>query len=749
MRISYGLLVCLLIVLATSVALAFNPVEESSQWEIPRLGAPTQMIWENYHVERVKGAALTPVEAFAARYGGDWHYQVNRLTGLYHHVYGSGIDLGTQVATPEVAEALARSFIDENPALFGVSNEDLRVMSNASGLGKRSVIFQQTYGGLRVWGGRVHLVFTEQGRLFEFGSDAYPGINISTQPALKEDEALAIAKNDIGFKEERDEVTYTELLILPVESGEVLDYRLAYRFDLNVVEPFGIWATYVDANTGEILWRENHIRFADYSGHSQGDVEWDSYCDGYTSDYPMINMRIDISGLGTTYTDSNGDFLISGGTGSLNITAEFRGPYVNVDRYGGGDAVHSGTIEPGVPYTIDWNVSGSTDDERDVFAYVNKEHDWLKAMDPSFTDLDYEMTASIQRTDLYCPGNAWWDGSSINFCDEGSGYANTGRMGDVVYHEYGHGITDFLYGPNDPPGDLHEGNSDIVANYLTRESIIGLGFYLDNCTSGIRNSDNTLQYPCTGEDHYCGQLIAGFHWDSWQELLNTYPQAYADSVAFYTWHYGRKLGLPQTQPDQVHWTFVADDDDGNLSNGTPHYDAFCTGATNHNFTCPEVTIGVFITHTPLENTSNTTTPYEVVATITSTEGSIVEDSCHVFYRVNGGSFTSVPMTATGNPDEYAGYIPAQPACSQVDYYIYAADDAGYSKTDPADAPAAFHSFLVGYQTVFEDDFETDKGWTAGVPGDDATTGMWERCDPQGTEAQPEDCLLYTSPSPRD
>jgi hypothetical protein len=352
--------------------------------------------------------------------------------------------------------------------------------------------------------------------------------------------------------------------------------------------------------------------------------------------------------------------------------------------------------------------------------------------------MDYEMTCWVERTDGYCPGNAWWDGSSINMCVSSSSYGNTGRMADVVYHEYGHGITDFLYGANDPPSDMHEANSDIVANLILRESIMGLGFYLNNCTSGIRDSDNSITYPCGGSGHYCGQVLAGFHWDAWEELVANYNVEYADSVARYNWHYGRKMGLPQTQPDQVHWTFVADDDDGNLSNGTPHYDEYCVGAVNHAFTCPTITVGVFITHTPLANTSNTTTPYQVVAEITSTSGNIQGDSCFVYYRVDGGSYASVPMTLTGmQPDEYEGFIPAQSACSQVDYYIFGADDAGYDATDPSGAPGNHHTFLVGYDVVFDDDFESDQGWTAGLPGDNASTGMWQRCDPEGTEAQAE------------
>jgi hypothetical protein len=42
-----------------------------------------------------------------------------------------------------------------------------------------------------------------------------------------------------------------------------------------------------------------------------------------------------------------------------------------------------------------------------------------------------------------------------------------------------------------------------------------------------------------------------------------------------------------------------------------------------------------------------------------------------------------------------------------------------------------------------DDFEADRGWTVGAPGDDAATGIWTRVDPNGTEyngyqIQPED-----------
>lgn len=719
-------------------AWAFNPTDASARWEVPKPGEPAQTTWQAYNALEPGAPYAAPAQAFVSRYGGTWQYQVNQRTGTYHHLYGSGIDLGVTLKSEQEVEALARDFIKANPALFGVSNDNLRVLSCTHALGKWAIIFEQTYHGIWVWGGRVHLVFTESGRLFELGSDIYPNVDISTTPALGEPEALSIAKGDLEFREGLDKVNYHELLILPIEVGEEgLEYRLAYRFDLKTDEPLGLWATWVDAQKGDILWRENHIRFTDFTGHSQGNIEWDSYCNGATIGYPIKNMRISIAGVGTANTNASGDFTLTyGGTDSKTLTAEFRGPYLNVNRASGTDASHTGTITPGTPYTINWTDTNCIPSERDAFVYANKIHDWIKMVDPTFTALDYEMIAVVEGTTGYCPGNAWWDGTNINFCAQSTTYGNTARMSDVVFHEYTHGITDGIYGSSPINLDCNEGNSDFGANQLTRESIIGLGFYLNNCTSGIRDSHNTLQNPCSDEAHICGQVISGFFWDSWQALLAAYPQAVADSLARSCWHYGRKMGLPSNMVDQVHWTFVADDNDGNLANGTPHYDQWCLGATNHGFTCPTITVGVTITHTPLGNTSDTVNPYPVTAVITSTGGTIVVDSCRVTYRVDGGALSSVPMTATANPNEYVGYIPAQRACSKVEYYIYAADTGGYHKTSPAGAPTSLYPFLVGYQIAFTDDFETDKGWTAGVTGDNATTGVWERCAPQVTTAQP-------------
>lgn len=110
-----------------------------------------------------------------------------------------------------------------------------------------------------------------------------------------------------------------------------------------------------------------------------------------------------------------------------------------------------------------------------------------------------------------------------------------------------------------------------------------------------------------------------------------------------------------------------------------------------------------------------------------------------WYRVNGGAFQQGTMTQT-SPNRYVAVFPARPCGDVVDYYFTAQSTTGGIGSDPVNAPASFRTANVFYGTgvVFGDDCEIDRGWVVGAAGDDATAGIWNRMDPEGTSAQPED-----------
>ena len=164
------------------------------------------------------------------------------------------------------------------------------------------------------------------------------------------------------------------------------------------------------------------------------------------------------------------------------------------------------------------------------------------------------------------------------------------------------------------------------------------------------------------------------------------------------------------------------------------YDAACVG--NYANYVDYLPLGIDLlglAHTPLDNTEDILNPYEILAEIVSNMSSIDTESCYLAYRTDGGAWQQESLVATGVPNVYQAFIPAQPAGTIVDYYLHAADTAGSVKYSPVLAPDEWHSFIVGtFVVILHDDFETDSGWTVGDPSDDATTGIWDWCDPEGT-----------------
>lgn len=112
--------------------------------------------------------------------------------------------------------------------------------------------------------------------------------------------------------------------------------------------------------------------------------------------------------------------------------------------------------------------------------------------------------------------------------------------------------------------------------------------------------------------------------------------------------------------------------------------------------------GPVMTHTPLTETDDTVGPYPVTATITDRLG-LDEGSLQLRYRINGGSWQSVPLTATGLPDQYQADIPGQPLLTVVDYVVTAASTNGVQSSYPyagLDEPLTF--FVVRASDVAAD-----------------------------------------------
>ncbi|UCD95117.1 MAG: hypothetical protein JSU69_03445 [Candidatus Zixiibacteriota bacterium] len=120
------------------------------------------------------------------------------------------------------------------------------------------------------------------------------------------------------------------------------------------------------------------------------------------------------------------------------------------------------------------------------------------------------------------------------------------------------------------------------------------------------------------------------------------------------------------------------------------------------------------------------TTFEVV--VRGVSGGIpVLGSGQLHYSVDGGSVQTVSMNET-SPGNYEATLPSLTCASIVEFYVSAEEEVvGRIYNPDADSP---NLAVAAYEVTvtFEDDFETDKGWT--VSGD-ATDGQWERGVPAG------------------
>jgi hypothetical protein len=356
----------------------------------------------------------------------------------------------------------------------------------------------------------------------------------------------------------------------------------------------------------------------------------------------------------------------------------------------------------------------------------------IRKIDPAFNALDYRVPVTVNIPSV-C--NAYWDGVGVNFFkwglqSSGRACANTGMIADVIYHEYGHGITQETWAPYGPSGAMHEGLSDYLAATITNQPVIGRGFFGPG--TSIRSTQNTIQVnapSCGGEVHCVGNAISGSLWDLRRNLIAAGPDsATAIALSDSLFHFAG-YGAAPWHDDYLLDLLVVDDNDGNLLNGTPHYGAIKAAFTAHGIAVPDTTSGVWIAHSPLPDANVGTGPFTVDASMGSFAGGFLPGSAVLHWRVGNGAWNTVAMSALGG-DAYRGTIPAPAGGGKVTYYLTAADAGQRTASSPEGAPAELHSFAVGALTgVFADDFETDKGWSSITS---AASGRFMRVDPHGT-----------------
>ncbi len=664
----------------------------------------------------------------------------NERTGLPHRLYGVPLPGSAMAPLDDAATAgsAGRAFLAADPALWAGDERPARddlALVKARRVGRTWFLaFQQRHRGLDVVGGRVDLRLRDDGAVLLLGADWFPGVNVDPLPRLARGVADANVRREVGFDAGRDRLVEAATRILPVPAADgTIAYRLAHRVRHRIADPPALWASDVDATTGITLARENQLRYDTLVGAVTGSVRLASPTDVPVS-RPFRDAVVAWS-LDSTTTAANGRYALPNINGAFLIKTALRGPWLEVLHAAANEAAQTLTAPASDTLDFTWTPANSDTSERDAFYHAHVAHDWVKSVDPAFTALDYRMPCTV-NVNSQC--NAFWDGLGINFYrwglrpSDGKACANTASIADVVYHEYGHGITQEVFAPFEPSGAMHEGFSDYTAATITNQPQIGRGFFGPG--TSIRTTANTQRIDaglCAGAVHCVGNALSGALWDLRGRLVTALGAGAGVELADSLFHYAG-FGGAEWHDDYLLDLLLVDDDDGTLLNGTPHSADICAAFGARGIPCPDTTSGVWIVHQPLPDANPDAGPFLVDASIGSFAGAFDAASPVLRWRVAGLNVHAVAMASLGG-DLFRATIPALPSGGRIEYTIEARDLGAGPATSPAGAPAAVHAFHVGtLSTAWSDDFAIDRGWSSIING--ADTGRWMRVDPNGTNS---------------
>lgn len=662
---------------------------------------------------------------------------------------------------------------------FGWSEENVGAVHVAKGSKHTRVFATQTLDGLPVHGSKFQAKFHGD-RLVMVGSDWWPQLQPPTSEWLSEAELVALLEAEMSSEAAGNSGTLFVSDFAWEGQGEgwlPASAQEAKRvWQVEVTGRRGVlpvrYTVWLDMATGEVLMRTNRVvheaplaaepkRMGSLPTNRTvastavlpiyGQVKAQGHASyPYDPEEALTIPHLELPlGPVTYYTDDEGVFN-TGETGDLvAVPTALKGLFATV---------YTNDVTPtaSVDFAEGYNAISAPGNVKEVSAYrsTNLIHDHMRTWLPDFADLDWSMPVNI---DVVGECNAFYDGGSINFFDEGGGCNPTSLIADVVYHEYGHAINDwfyqsYFYGFNN--GAMNEGYADFWAMSLADIAEIGKGFYTDN-NDGIRRYDlEPKVYPedIVGEVHADGEIICGAWYDTHLLLGGDWNLT---KVLFVDAFPGLQATASNGQEGQAFTDVLldvlqADDDDDDLTNGTPNAAAIIEGFAIHGITLFSY---VELDHAPEEfSPASQDIVIEAEADI-NFPYVVYFQELQLNYRTSPmEGWTTVAMDQDG--DLFSATLAGLPAGTVVEYYLNIVDVfGGESAVTPLAANKATngnlpHYILVGVEPVLRNDLDeySEFGyWDMDLPTDNATTGVWTEAIPVGSLSDPSDFTTVVAP----
>ncbi|MCY0989423.1 hypothetical protein OV203_19945 [Nannocystis sp. ILAH1] len=652
----------------------------------------------------------------------------DRDTDVVRRIWGAGIAAPGSASSPVAAERIARAFLSRHVALLapGAAAGDFTLVANVESGGMRTLGFEQRVRGVAVEGGQVSFRFRND-RLFMIGSEALPHVAAPAVRSVGAAQARAAASDWLERDLSPGTVTFEaahEAVVLPLVRAGKVDYATVVPVELSTTAPRGRWRVYVDAATGEPVARKQTLLFA------SGKVAYDAPLrepGGERQDWPANRAALTVGGMNVTSTEA-GDVTWNGNN-ATTVTTRASGTQVTVNNDAGNPATGNLNLQPN--QTAVW---GAPNDEQvdaqiSTFVHANVVIEYVRQIDPGFGWLGEQLQATVNINES-C--NAYYDGN-INFFRQSNQCNNTGRVADIVYHEYGHGVHDhaIIQGVGNFDPSLSEGVSDYLAATIVDDPAMGIGFFL-NDPGPLRHIDpngSEAVWPddIAGDPHTTGLIIAGALWDLRKALVEDQgPGGVAHADHLYYESIRRAVDIPSMYFEAL----AADDDDGDLANGTPNQCLINAAFAKHGLF--KLDVDVEAPGVALPQLAEYTVSVAVDGAGGQCSGGMIE-SAELTWRLREQQDVGGVIAMDIAPDQITGQIPQQPAGSVVQYQVKITFQDATALQYPENPADPFYEFFVGaVEEIYCTDFESDPaadGWThgltMGMQGEGADDWMWQ------------------------
>ncbi|MEO6775929.1 MAG: DUF4215 domain-containing protein [Kofleriaceae bacterium] len=671
-----------------------------------------------------------------------WQGIWDRDTDVPLRMWGPSLPYFASTADAAVAERAAREFLASHLAVLapGSAASDFTLVANQLDPSAtiRSIGFQQFSHGLRVEGGTIGITF-ERDHLVMVSSTALPNVAVRMPvAALLRSTVVAgaqafLARDQISthVRAQGDRIIVPMIFERGAKRTADIGYRVAETVQVTADRGAGRWNVWVDASDGAAIARQSLLHFA--SGTVDFDVP-DRYPLGTRNPQPAPQDLHVINGVAST-SDLDGVATFTGAT-PATLVPGLAGPLVAMTNHLGPLVTDDLQLADGGSVTWSHAADPETDAQLDAFVFASQAKKFVRTrLNPGLAWLDQQLSATVNEDMDQC--NAYSTGDDIHFYKETPGTCeNTGRIADVVYHEFGHSVhnNSIIPGQGAFDGSLSEGLADTLAVSITGDHGMGRGFFFTDAP--LRDVDPVgieKKWPddADGEPHDEGEIIGEALYDLRKALQVKYGDD-AGFTKFLTLYYG-VMQRASDIPSSYAAVLVADDDNGNVADGVPDQCAIDTTFALHglantaaafNFQPPTRTNNTVTLTFATPPAGNPDCPPPTVSSVTLT------------WKVQGSAADATDVPLTGSGTTYAGDLPAQAAGSTVLYHVTIALSDGTKVAFPDNKADPDYQMYVGAVTPIQCfDFEAGFGdWThTATP---ANRDEWEVGPPMGLGGDP-------------